>query len=135
MSRFADSDAEYEVALPGACACPGAPHERDLVWVKGDYSSREVVELQRVSVRASEMPDDNLTLAPVLAPYVRRWNLLDRNGSEVAISAATIEMLRPSDLEALVDGLAAAVVASGTVPNASGAPSAASLPGSASPTP
>ena len=135
MSRFADADAEHAVDLPGDCQCPGAPHAADTVWVKGDFSSREIADIQRVTAKASEGPDDNATLAPVLLPYVRRWNLLDRNGAEVPVTVATLELLRPPDFGALIEGIAEVVSRSSAVPNRSGGPSAESPLGTASPTP
>ncbi len=135
MSRLADPSAEREVALPGACQCPGSPHDADRVWVRGDFSSRDVAALQRATALAVERPDDNATLVPALFPHVRRWNLLDDRGAALELTPDALESLRPADLEAVISGIAEAVRRADQVPNPSGAPSAESPLGSASPTP
>ena len=134
MSRFADHAAEREVTLSGECQCSGSPHDADRVWVQGDFSAREVVLLQRATTTAGES-DDNATIVGVLIPYIRRWNLLEDDGSGAPITADTIESLRPTDLEAIIAGLAMAVTESSTVPNPSGDPSVALPQGIASQTP
>jgi len=134
MSRFADRTAEREITLPGNCQCTGTPHDTDRVWVQGDFSARDVVLLQRATRTAGES-DDNATVAAVLLPWIRRWNLLEDDGSGAQITADTLDSLRPTDLEAIIGGLSESVMASSTVPNPSGAPSVASPQESASPTP
>ena len=134
MSRFADPRAEAEVDL-GPCECPGTPHDADRAWVRAEFSARELVALGRETARLAASDADDAMVADALAPYVLRWNLIGPDGRECQPTPELLSQLKAPTLTAVIEAISGIVTAADTVPNPSGARSAASSPASASPTP
>ncbi len=138
MSRFADQSAT-EVVVIGVCQCPGTPHERDEATVRRQLSGSALARIGRAELEGAVRLDPMAAYRQVILESVVSWNLLalgpagkERPIVAVPITPATVAELDSDTLTTLATAIDALVAAEGQLPNASGAPSAESSPGSAS---
>jgi len=125
--RFVDPSATARLDL-GACECPGKPHESD--WV--EYRTRvSYGVLGAISVTGDLMSAKR----KLLELSIVDWNLCLADGTVPEINAAAIDALDPATAERIYDAVYIAVQESQTLPNTSGARSAATSRASASRTP
>lgn len=121
------SDATTTVSL-GDCRCPGTPHDEDTAEVLEELPWDVLVEVG--------MLDGIAAYRRLVLGCLVGWNLVDGDGKPVEITPAIVGRLRPDRLEPIAAAVNAAYQrAQAPLPNASGAPSRRSRPGSASPNP
>jgi hypothetical protein len=126
VSRFANATATTQVDL-GACECTGTPHESDWARVRSELTTTEIARFAGATAE---------TVAAEVAGFVVSWNFLDDSGRPFEPDAASILALKPPTLTLIVKAVGAAAAASSrALPNGSGALSASSSQGSASPAP
>ena len=141
FGRFADPNRTEEFVFPGACRCPGTPHEQDTARVRVMIGSSAKARIGRAELEGAVRLDPLAAHRQVVLEGVTSWNLLwpNPNSEEddpapvpVPINEGTIELLGDDllPLAEFADGL----WSGGPVPNASGAPSRGLRSGSASPT-
>lgn len=136
LRRFADPKRLRPVPL-GPCRCDGAPHpEGDEAWVRAEIGDGE---LRRATSAGWDVNDGRWYNGAVgdtaaAAIFTQRWNLLDEGGQPLAVTEENIDLLDEASRDAIVDAVIEAVNARGPLPNQPAASSAASSPGSASPT-
>ena len=126
MSRFADPTATRTVDL-GECLCPGSPHDSDWAKVRGEASASDVRKFAEM-----EEFDADGNVAEALAEFIPEWNLLGPNGEAWPPSRDSLMALKLPTVRLIVTELGKVIRESSELPNASGAPSAASTRGSAS---
>jgi hypothetical protein len=139
MSRFADPTATRRVSL-GACQCPGTPHEEDEAFLRWQLGASALARIGRAELDGAVNHDPLAAYRAVVAETVVSWNLLirgpadDNGGKAIAapITEHTIAELDLSTLKTLAEAADHLITTEGQLPNASGAPSAASPRGSAS---
>ena len=140
MSRFADPSATQVLAI-GACQCPGTPHERDEATVRWQLGASALARIGRAELEGAVRLDPMAAYRQTILEAVVSWNLLtlgpetkgkERPAVAVPITPATVAELDTDTLTTLAEGIDALVATEGQLPNAFGAPSAASSPGSAS---
>ena len=142
FGRFADPNRTEEFVFPGACRCPGAPHEQDTARVRVMIGSSAKARIGRAELEGAVRLDPLAAHRQVVLEGVTSWNLLWPNPAAedpetatavpVPINEGTIELLG-DDLVPLAE-FADGLWSGGPSPNASRAPSHALRSGSASPT-
>lgn len=142
VSRFASPFATREYVFPGACRCPGAPHEQDVANVVLRVGSSAKARIGRAELEGAVQHDPLAAHRQVIVEGVASWNLQwpdpsaeDPEKAEavaVPINAGTVELLDDDlvPLATFIDDL----WNEGKGPNASGARSRGSRRASASPT-
>lgn len=133
MSRFADPTSTDVISL-GACQCPGTPHETDEAVVRYDLGASAMARVGSAELTAAR-GDVYAAWRQLVVEATVSWNLLAADGSEAPITLTSVAELNHETLTALAKGIDELILAHGTLPNASGAPSPESPRGSASPTP
>lgn len=117
-----------EVVVLGPCACPGRPHDEDTAEVVRELPWDVLVDVGLLEGGAAYR---RLVLGALVS-----WNLVDRHGKPIEISAAVIGRLRPDRLDPIAGAVNAAYArAQEPLPNASRARSHPSRRASASPNP
>jgi hypothetical protein len=138
MSRFADPTRTGIVPL-GPCQCPGTPHDRDEAVVRWDLGSSALARIGRAELDKAITRDPLAAWRQLILEAVVSWNLMlvDDDGGGVAapLIPAVIAELDDATITTLAEAIDTLIGSRGTLPNASGAPSVASSPGSASPAP
>lgn len=136
MSRFADP-IKVEVISLGACQCPGTPHEQDEATVRWDLGASALARIGRAELDRVRTRDPMIAWRQLVIEAVASWNLLlpgeDGAGVPAPIIPAVVAELDDGTLRALATAIDNLIESRGKLPNASGAPSVASSPGSASP--
>ena len=117
-----------EVVVLGPCACPGRPHDEDTAEVAQELPWEVLVDVGLLEGAAAYR---RLVLGALVS-----WNLVDRDGEPVEISAATVGRLRSDRLDPIAGAVNAAYArAQEPLPNASRARSHPSRRASASQNP
>lgn len=132
MSRFADL-ANTKLVVIGECQCPGTPHARDEAQVHRElgYSARGKIG----AAAALSFGDFTAARRKLVELGVESWNLLGPDGKPWPPTEENIELLDEATIDAIAEGINAAVEPTPPLPNASDAPSPDGSPGSVSPTP
>lgn len=133
--RFADPSKVETVPL-GPCQCPGTPHERDEAVIRWDLSASALARVGQAQMLAGA--DFYAPYRALIVESVASWNLQVLHNGEpvtVPIVPATVAELDEATLDTLGEAIDALISGKGSLPNASGAPSAESPQESASPTP
>ena len=136
MSRFADPTATATVSL-GPCECPGTPHEKDEAVVRWQLGDSALARVGAAELTASS-GDVYASWRQLIVEATVSWNLqTDYNGKvvDVPVAPATVAELDAETMTTLATAIDDLIEHKGTLPNDSGAPSAASPLGSPSPTP
>ena len=137
MSRFADPS-KVDVIPLGACQCLGPPHEQDEATVPWQRGASGPARIGRAELDKIRSRDPLASWRQLVLECVTEWNLLIPNDEGVGVPApiipATVAELDDVTLTTLAEAIDKLLGSRSTVPNASGAPSVASPPGSASPT-
>lgn len=131
MSRFADPTATANIDL-GACQCPGTPHEADTATVRWDLGASALARIGRAEIQGAVDMDPMAAYRQVVLETVTGWNLLTADGTPAAITPATVAELDVETLKTIAEQADGLIQNRGSLPNGSGAPSAASSRGSAS---
>ena len=129
--RFASPNRTEDFVFPGACRCPGTPHEQDVAKVLVAIGASAKARIGRAELEGAVRLDPLAAHRQVIREGVSSWNLLWPNPAEedpeiatpvpVPINEATIELLG-DDLVPLAE-FADRLWSGGPDPNASGAPS------------
>ena len=144
MTRFGDPLATKTVPI-GACQCPGTPHEVDEATLRYDIGGSALARIGRAELEGAVRLDPFAAYRQMVLETVESWNLVwpdptwNGNGTgrkvvPVPITAGSVGELDEGTLVALAKLADALIENEGSLPNAPGAPSAASSHGSASPT-
>lgn len=135
MSRFADPTAQEKVTL-GPCECPGTPHEQDEAVVRWQLGDSALARVGTAELTSGS--DVYASWRQLIVEATVSWNLQTEYMGKVVdvpVTAATVAELNAETLTTLAQAIDNLIEHKGQLPNASGAPSAASPQGSASPTP
>jgi hypothetical protein len=129
---------KVEVVTIGPCQCPGTPHEQDEATVRWDLGASALARIGRAELDRNRLRDPMAAWRQLVLEAVASWNLLLPNDDGVGVPAPIIPdvvaELDDDTLTTLATAIDNLIDSSGTLPNASGAPSVASSPESASPT-
>ena len=106
MSRFANPRSTGRFVL-GPCACPGTPHDEDVMVLRTELGTLELVEL------------DDADAAGALRILLVDWNLLDDDGTPAPIDDDHLRRLYTDSFEAL-NGWVSANVRVAAIPKAPG---------------
>jgi len=144
VSRFGDPLATKTAPI-GACQCPGTPHEQDEATFRYDIGGSALARIGRAELEGAVRLDPFAAHRQMVLETVESWNLVwndpawNGNGTgrkvvPVPINSGTVAELDETTLITLAKLSDALIQNEGSLPNAPGAPSAASSRGSASPT-
>lgn len=123
MSRFANPKATGRFVLPGACACPGQPHDEDWIDFRVELGTVDVIAM--LTTNAAE-DLERLAVA---------WNLLDDDGKPAPVDKEHIDRLYgDEDFFNAFREWSNKHIRNKPLPNASGVPSRNGSRGNAGPT-
>lgn len=142
MTRFADPAATRLVEIPGGCQCPGTPHEKDEAVFRYQIGASALARIGRAELQGAVALDPMAAYRQTVLETVESWNLVwldpgSRNGSRrsvpVPITPTNVAEMDVDTLKFLAETADGLIANEGSLPNESGAPSAASSRESASP--
>lgn len=120
MSRFVNASATERIVL-GDCECPGKPHDEDWIDLRSELGAQDILLLSAGS---------SIDALQILAVD---WNLIDHDGTTARLDRDHLERLATdTPIFNKLAGWVTKHTAVNSLPNASGAPSANGLQGSAS---
>lgn len=135
VPRFANPKAVTTVTLPGACRCPGAPHDADTAVVRTEIGDGELAALEPAGWARSPGPyySHPAFVTELIAYATLGWTIAgpaDPDTGErtmVPVEYASVVLLDAPARDALIEAINGAYAARNhvaeTLPNGSGAPS------------
>lgn len=137
LGRLADPRATTTDELPGGCRCPGTPHGVDTVTYRTELGSGERNSIRVAGWAATDYAYYDFEAAndAAIAKTVVDWTLIGPTKERVEISRQTASLLDETTRVFILERINAAFEAfiQVSLPNGSGAPSAALSSASASP--